>query len=91
MSALRNNCPLPSQLVPGIDDGTLHQVKEQFQSQLGAYGPDTAIGLVLNLTASRISNRLDLKGPAYTVDGACEFDRCGSRSSRTSIWPMRPA
>ena len=59
------------QLVPGIDDGTLNQVKEQFQSQLGAYGPDTAIGLVPNLTASRISNRLDLKGPAYTVDGAC--------------------
>ena len=24
-----------------------------------------------NLTASRISNRLDLQGPAYTVDGAC--------------------
>ena len=36
-----------------------------------AYGADTAIGLVPNLAASRIANRLDLGGPAYTVDAAC--------------------
>jgi phosphopantetheinyl transferase (holo-ACP synthase) len=29
------------------------------------------IGLVPNLVASRIANRLDLGGPAYTVDAAC--------------------
>ena len=30
-----------------------------------------AIGLVPNLAASRIANRLDLRGPAYTIDAAC--------------------
>ncbi|MCK6502404.1 polyketide synthase dehydratase domain-containing protein [Myxococcota bacterium] len=64
VSALRD-------LVPGIDDKRLSQVKAEFQSRLSAYGPDTAIGLVPNLTASRIANRLDLGGPAYTVDAAC--------------------
>lgn len=58
-------------LVPGIDDDRLAEVKADFQSRLGPYGPDTAIGLVPNLVASRIANRLDLKGPAWTVDAAC--------------------
>ncbi|MFT5431313.1 MAG: acyl transferase domain-containing protein, partial [Myxococcota bacterium] len=58
-------------LVPGIQPAQLEAVKKEFQGQLGGYGPDTAIGLVPNLTASRIANRLDLHGPAFTVDGAC--------------------
>lgn len=58
-------------LVPGLSASELQRVKADFQSRLGAYGPDTAIGLVPNLTASRIANRLDLRGPAFTVDGAC--------------------
>lgn len=58
-------------LIPELTSAQLDQVKEDFQSRLGTYGPDTAIGLVPNLTASRISNRLDLQGPAYTVDAAC--------------------
>ena len=58
-------------LVPGITETQLGAVKAEFQSRLGGYGPDTAIGLVPNLTASRIANRLDLYGPAYTVDAAC--------------------
>ena len=58
-------------LVPGLTEAQLGAVKADFQSQLGGYGPDTAIGLVPNLTASRIANRLDLKGPAFTIDGAC--------------------
>lgn len=58
-------------LLPQLDEAALAGVKREFQKKLGAYGPDTAIGLVPNLTASRIANRLDLMGPAYTVDGAC--------------------
>jgi acyl transferase domain-containing protein len=57
--------------VPGIGEETLEGIKKSFQEQLGPYGPDTAIGLVPNLAASRIANRLDLLGPAYTVDAAC--------------------
>ncbi len=58
-------------LVPGITEKTLAAVKAEFQSKLGAYGGDTAIGLVPNLTASRLANRLNLRGPAYTLDAAC--------------------
>ena len=58
-------------LVPGISEEELGSVKSEFQSRLGTYGGDTAIGLVPNLAASRIANRFDLHGPAYTVDAAC--------------------
>lgn len=64
ISALRD-------LIPGLDPAQLARVKTEFQAQLGSYGPDTAIGLVPNLTASRVANRLDLQGPSYTVDAAC--------------------
>ena len=59
------------ELVPDAPPDRLAEVKAAFQSRLGRYGPDTAIGLVPNLTASRIANRLDLHGPAYTIDAAC--------------------
>ncbi|QXC59428.1 polyketide synthase dehydratase domain-containing protein [Aquihabitans sp. G128] len=58
-------------LVPGIDEDRLAQVKAEFQDQLGPERPEGAIGLVPNLAASRIANRFDLRGPAYTVDAAC--------------------
>lgn len=58
-------------LVPDLTADQVAGVKSEFQRKLGNYGPDTAIGLVPNLTASRIANRLDLRGPAYTVDAAC--------------------
>lgn len=59
------------QVLPGLDETDVQRVKSAYQDAAGAYGPDTAIGLVPNLTASRIANRLDLHGPAYTVDAAC--------------------
>jgi acyl transferase domain-containing protein/phosphopantetheinyl transferase len=58
-------------LVPTLTELDLGRVKAEFQSKLGGYGADTAIGLVPNLTASRVANRLDLHGPAYTIDAAC--------------------
>jgi 3-oxoacyl-(acyl-carrier-protein) synthase/phosphopantetheinyl transferase len=58
-------------LLPWLDESSLRAVKEEFQAQLPRHGPDTAIGLVPNLTASRVANRLDLGGAAYTVDAAC--------------------
>ncbi len=58
-------------LVPGIGEESLAAVKADFRAQLGDSGPETTIGLVPNLAASRIANRLDLHGPAYTVDAAC--------------------
>jgi acyl transferase domain-containing protein/phosphopantetheinyl transferase len=58
-------------LLPDLAPATLEDVRREFQGQLGRHGPDTVIGIVPNLTASRIANRLDLRGPAYTVDAAC--------------------
>ncbi len=58
-------------LVPGITEAQLAAVKADLTEGLGPYGADTAIGLVPNLAASRIANRLDLRGGAYTIDAAC--------------------
>lgn len=58
-------------LVPGLDEDRLEQVKAEFQDRLGPERPEGSIGLVPNLAASRIANRFDFQGPAYTVDAAC--------------------
>lgn len=58
-------------VLPELGEQDLAKVKAAFLDAAGIYGPDNAIGLVPNLAASRIANRLDLDGPAYTVDAAC--------------------
>lgn len=58
-------------LLPQVSEDVLAQVKAEFQSRLPRTGVEAAIGLVPNLTASRIANRLDLHGPAFTIDAAC--------------------
>jgi acyl transferase domain-containing protein len=59
------------QLMPELGAEKLEQVRQAFSDQLGPDSPESAIGLVPNLAASRVANRLDLRGPAYTVDAAC--------------------
>jgi acyl transferase domain-containing protein/phosphopantetheinyl transferase len=59
------------EIVPTLSDGQLGQVREAFTAALGPDRPEAAIGLVPNLAASRIANRLDLRGPAYAIDAAC--------------------
>ncbi|NXY96682.1 polyketide synthase dehydratase domain-containing protein [Streptomyces sp. BR123] len=59
------------ELLPGLDAGQLERVRAAFTERLGPDRPEDAIGLVPNLAASRVANRLDLRGPAYTVDAAC--------------------
>ncbi len=58
-------------LLPELPAERIAQIKREFQAGCGVYGADTAIGLVPNLVASRIANRLDLGGSAYVVDAAC--------------------
>ncbi|MDN3356374.1 beta-ketoacyl synthase N-terminal-like domain-containing protein [Actinomadura sp. DC4] len=55
-------------LVPALGEDRLDAVREAFQKTLG---PEESIGLVPNFAASRVANRFDLRGPAYTVDAAC--------------------
>ncbi|MGW3144395.1 beta-ketoacyl synthase N-terminal-like domain-containing protein [Streptomyces sp. NPDC001177] len=59
------------ELLPDLTPGQLARVRAAFTDGLGPASPESAIGLVPNLAASRIANRLDLRGPAYTVDAAC--------------------
>ncbi|MFB7663655.1 beta-ketoacyl synthase N-terminal-like domain-containing protein [Kitasatospora sp. NPDC056138] len=59
------------ELIPDLTQRQLALVREAFTRQLGPDRPESAIGLVPNLAASRVANRLDLRGPAYTVDAAC--------------------
>ncbi|MEV6645655.1 beta-ketoacyl synthase N-terminal-like domain-containing protein [Amycolatopsis sp. NPDC051371] len=59
------------ELLPDLDEERLDAVRQAFTDQLGPEAPESAIGLVPNLAASRLANRLDLRGPAYTVDAAC--------------------
>ncbi|MEU8968245.1 beta-ketoacyl synthase N-terminal-like domain-containing protein [Streptomyces monashensis] len=59
------------ELLPDLDAAQLDRIRTAFTERLGPDSPESAIGLVPNLAASRIANRLDLRGPAYTVDAAC--------------------
>jgi acyl transferase domain-containing protein len=58
-------------LLPSVNEGELERVRAELQEAIGPIGPDALVGLVPNLAASRIANRLDLRGAAYTVDAAC--------------------
>ncbi|MDH6143389.1 acyl transferase domain-containing protein/phosphopantetheinyl transferase [Kitasatospora sp. GP30] len=60
-----------SELLPDLTHSQLARVHQAFVDRLGPDRPESAIGLVPNLAASRVANRLDLRGPAYTVDAAC--------------------
>ncbi|NNN21856.1 MAG: acyltransferase domain-containing protein, partial [Acidimicrobiales bacterium] len=59
------------EVIPDVSGDDLMKVRESFRKALGPEHPEAMIGLVPNLAASRIANRLDLQGPAYTVDAAC--------------------
>jgi len=58
-------------LFPDLPQAALDAAKARLQEQFAYYGPDVAAGMIPNLLASRLANRLDLHGPAYTVDAAC--------------------
>jgi 3-oxoacyl-(acyl-carrier-protein) synthase/malonyl CoA-acyl carrier protein transacylase/phosphopantetheinyl transferase len=62
---------LLQELLPDLSNEKAERVKKEFQSRKGRFGADTAMGLIPNLVASLVSNRLDMGGPAYTVDAAC--------------------
>ncbi|MFJ2393180.1 beta-ketoacyl synthase N-terminal-like domain-containing protein [Streptomyces sp. NPDC087843] len=59
------------ELLPDLDSAQLESVRQAFTDRLGPEAPESSIGLVPNLAASRLAGRLDLRGPAYTVDAAC--------------------
>jgi 3-oxoacyl-(acyl-carrier-protein) synthase/phosphopantetheinyl transferase/malonyl CoA-acyl carrier protein transacylase len=58
-------------ILPHLDDVEIKKVKHEFQSRKGRFGPDTVMGLIPNLIASLVANRLNLGGTAFTLDAAC--------------------
>ncbi|MBO4209857.1 type I polyketide synthase [Micromonospora echinofusca] len=58
-------------LMPDLTPEQLDLVRQKFDERLGPHQPEGTIGLVPNLAASRVANRLNLRGPAYTIDAAC--------------------
>lgn len=62
---------LLQELLPQVAAADLEKVKQAFQARKGRFGADTAMGLIPNLVASLVANRLNLGGVAFTVDAAC--------------------
>lgn len=58
-------------LMPHLSGQEIDEVKKEYQQRKGRFGPDTAMGLIPNLVASLVANRLNLGGVAYTLDAAC--------------------
>lgn len=58
-------------LLPHLAEEEIDKVKKEFQVRKGRFGADTAMGLIPNLVASLVANRLNLGGVAYTLDAAC--------------------
>ena len=59
------------QLYPERTEQELELLRGELQRVLPPLGPETVPGLIPNIIVGRIANRLDLMGPAYTVDAAC--------------------
>ncbi|MFF4280447.1 beta-ketoacyl synthase N-terminal-like domain-containing protein [Streptomyces kronopolitis] len=59
------------ELAPELGEEKISAVREAFRAGLGPEAPEASIGLVPSFTAARTANRLDFRGPAYTLDAAC--------------------
>lgn len=58
-------------LHPEFGERELAAIRRELKKHLPPFNPDAASGLIPNIIAGRIANRLDLMGPSYTVDAAC--------------------
>lgn len=56
---------------PDLDDEAIESIRSELLAQLPGWGADTAPGVIPNISAGRIANRLNLMGPTFTVDAAC--------------------
>lgn len=58
-------------LHPEYSAADLGRIRTELKRQLPPFGADSVPGLIPNIIAGRIANRLNLMGPSYTVDAAC--------------------
>ena len=59
------------QLHPEHSDDEMNRLREELKRSLPPFNAEIAPGLVPNILSGRIANRLDLKGPNFTIDAAC--------------------
>lgn len=57
--------------IPSLSVDELLSIKKKYQSQRGDFGRHNPMGVMSNMTAALVANRLNFGGPAYTVDAAC--------------------
>ena len=60
-----------TKLNPQLSADSLTLLRHSLTKQLPPFNPTVAQGLIPNIIAGRIANKLDLMGPAYTLDAAC--------------------
>jgi acyl transferase domain-containing protein len=60
-----------SQLHPEHSPADLAELKARLKESLPAFNAETAASLPHSVMCGRIANRLDLMGPAFSVDAAC--------------------
>lgn len=58
-------------LHPEYSDEELARIRRELKDSLPAVTAETVPGLIPNIIAGRIANRMDFMGPSYTVDAAC--------------------
>ncbi len=58
-------------LRPDLGPTDLAEIRAGLKQRLPPFDAEAASGLIPNIVAGRIANRLDLMGPSYTVDAAC--------------------
>ena len=59
------------QTLPHLKMQDIIKIKTAFKEQRDLYQKDAIAGLIPNLCASMVANRLNFHGPAYTLDAAC--------------------
>lgn len=57
--------------LPDLPEAEVDKIKKLYQKQKGRFQADTIPGIIPNLIASMVANKLNLGGAAYTVDAAC--------------------
>ncbi len=58
-------------LNPEFTDEQIAALRDEMKRVLPPMNAETVPGLIPNIIVGRIANRMDLMGPAYTVDAAC--------------------
>jgi len=62
---------LLKEIMPDMDDASLATFEQRFLEQRNDFAGTRGISVMSNLLSSRVSERLNLNGPSYIVDGAC--------------------